>query len=131
MWASSGSSPNSILHHELDHLMALRKNADNWEAIEVSLFRSGVSVLWLLIAIWILPVVAAMPRFWYFQIVLLNNRDLSKNEGFFDGGGFFDSSRYNPTGQMVHRQMIRLWLKVVAWGVGWWLVIGIVGPHLS
>lgn len=60
----------------------------------------------------------------------MNNRDPSKNERFFDGGGFFDSSRYNSTGQLVHRQMIRLWWKVVAWAVGWALVLGAAEPHL-
>lgn len=84
-----------------------------------------------LVAIWILPIIAVMPRFWYFQLVLLNNRDPNTSSGFFGGRGFFDSSRYNPTGKMVHRRMIRLWWKVVAWGVGWPLVFAVADPYLS
>jgi hypothetical protein len=55
--------------------------------------------------------VAAVPRFWYFQIQLLSNRVLGK-EGL--SRGFFDSSLYNPIGQKFHRDMLRLWWKVVA-----------------
>jgi hypothetical protein len=76
-----------------------------------------------LTAIWALPIVAAVPRFWYFQIQLLNNRVLGK-EGL--SRGFFDSSLYNPIGQKFHRDMLRLWWKVVAWGSGWPILMGII-----
>lgn len=88
-------------------------------------------LLYALMAVWFLGMVLAIIRFWYFQIQLLNNLAPGRTLWEIQGRGFFDPGRFNPRGQQFQRQIIRLWLKTVAWGVGGWLLLGIVGPHLT
>ena len=65
-------------------------------------------------AIWALGVVVGIGRLWYFQILMFNNLAPGVNP-YKAKGGFFDSSRFNPTGQKFHQPMLRFYWKLVAW----------------
>ncbi|HEX7923714.1 MAG TPA: hypothetical protein VF583_22340 [Bradyrhizobium sp.] len=90
-------------------------------------------LIWTLVIIWMLGLCVMIARLWHFQIRLLNN--LAPGESIGGArGGFFDSSRYNPTGQKIHREMLKFYWKVLAWGLSMPVLIGIAtslfGPPL-
>ena len=83
-------------------------------------------VAYVAIAFWALGMMILIFRLWFFWIQMLNNLAPGVSP-WSRRGSFFDSSRYNPTGQIFHRRMLRLYWKTVAFGVGGLLLIGIGG----
>jgi hypothetical protein len=82
-------------------------------------------VAYVAIAIWAVGMVILIFRLWFFKIQMLNN--LAPGVSPWSEGSFFESSRYNATGQIFHRKMLRLYWTTVAFGVGGLLLIGIGG----
>ena len=82
-------------------------------------------VLYTCFTVWVAGLVVMIIRLWYFQIQMLNN--LAPGISPWGGGGMFGSSRYNATGQMFHRKLLRLYGKSVAFGVGGILLMAAIG----
>jgi hypothetical protein len=88
------------------------------------------ALIYTLTAIWVLGLLFAIGRLWYFQIQMFNNFAPGVNP-YKVKGGFFDSRPYNPIGQKAQQRMLRFYWKVVTWGLGWPILIGVVGSLVS